>query len=101
MGLSAADAWQMTPREIRLYYEGYCKALQERLENEARQADINAWTSGIYVAQAIGACFSKQGKYPQRPMSYKEPEKTASQMAAEFAAFAEKYNAARGEQRNG
>lgn len=58
------------------------------------------WANGLYVARAVGACFSKKGKYPDRPMPLIEIEPVddvAPKMSMDlekFLNFATEYNKA-------
>ena len=36
--------------------------------------NFNAWLNGIYIAQAIGSCFSKQAKYPEQPIDFNKKQ---------------------------
>lgn len=93
MGISCDTFWHMTPKAVQQFQIGYNKQRQRQIEEAAEMADYQSWLAGAYVTNAIAACFSKHGKYPERPATIKEPEKTAKEEAEDFAAFARRMNA--------
>lgn len=89
IGISDATFWDMTPRDLRWYADGRAK-LRKRNGDETDEA---AWLTGVYMSRAIAACFDKRSKYPATPFGRSEQkEKTAKQMASEFAAYADALN---------
>lgn len=61
MGISYNDFWELNPREL----EPFAKAFSLKQE----QVDSNMWVMGKYIQIAIGTCFSKNNKYPNKPFS--------------------------------
>lgn len=66
----------MTPEE---YWEGdstlpifYREKEKIRLEEDFRKSNFDAWLQGRYVALAINATMSKDGKYPEEPLGEAE-----------------------------
>lgn len=57
----------MTPAAIKREVNGFWK----RKKNEWEKAEYQSWLSGLYVMNAIGACFSRKTKYPKNPMEQK------------------------------
>jgi hypothetical protein len=55
---------QLNPRKI----EPFKKAFKQRKEEEIATMNYNAWLNGLYVTHAVGACFSKNSKYPSQPI---------------------------------
>lgn len=54
----------------------YQDAYIEQKKQEIQLLDAAAYYQGMYVQQAIAACFSKSVKYPNKPYSLVEKEKT-------------------------
>lgn len=73
-----------------------------REKNKARIDDRSdtGWINGIYISRAIGASFSKKGKYPDSPIKfYDDPvydeddiEMQTSFEIARFKSFANAFN---------
>lgn len=70
------------------------------MEESRRSLDEKSWLDGIYVAHAIGATFSKNGKYPKHPEIIKSKDNGSGNGTQQgtsdadiFAAFAMKFNA--------
>lgn len=57
-----------------MYQENYIREKEEQI----KLMDISAYYNGLYVQQAIASCFSKKTKYPKKPISLIENEKTLS-----------------------
>lgn len=93
MGISCDTFWGMTPKSVQQFQVGYNKQRQRQVDEAVEMADYQSWLAGAYVTNAIAACFDKRSKYPERPATVKEPEKTAKEEAADFAAFARRMNA--------
>ena len=93
MGISCDTFWAMTPKAVQQFQVGYNKQKQKQDEEAIQLSDYQAWLAGAYVTNAIAACFDKRSKYPQRPATIKEPEKTAREEADDFASFARRMNA--------
>lgn len=48
--------------------ERYLPFYRERVNAKWDDLTNAGWANGLYVARAVGACFSKKGKYPDKPM---------------------------------
>lgn len=48
-----------------------------------------AWLHGLYVRAAIGACFSKQGKYPKKPYDFQSPNEGEEDASNPYEQFRE------------
>ena len=64
----------------------YQDAYLEQKERELKLMDATAFYNGLYVQRAIASCFSKNEKYPEKPMliekklfNEEEPELTEEQ----------------------
>lgn len=57
--MTSKQYWEGEPYLTKAFREAETFRLQ--LENQ------KAWISGLYVLNAIGAAFSKENKYPQKP----------------------------------
>lgn len=42
-----------------------------------------AWMNGLYFAKAISACFSKQNKYPDKPLQLFKPKEEEKELTEE------------------
>lgn len=79
-----------------IYQEAYLQKKREEFE----QIETMAWLNGRYVMSAVGACFSKNAKYPELPQRNNNSEKNegitdelrAEIAAKKFEAFAEVFN---------
>lgn len=49
-----------------IYQEEYIRQKEEQI----KLLDISAYYNGLYVQQAVASCFSKNAKYPERPLLY-------------------------------
>lgn len=47
-----------------MYQEKYIREKKEQI----KLLDISAYYNGLYVRQAISSCFSKDSKYPEKPL---------------------------------
>ena len=71
MGISYNDFWDMNPRIVKVYIEGYKNKINRDLEYD----NYISYLSGIYVrdalASTVGNMFSKKGskpiEYPKEP----------------------------------
>ena len=71
IGVSYNDFWDLSPKSL----EPFIKAFV--LKNEYH--DRLLWEMGIYIQNAITSCFSKNNKYPKKPIFTKERELTTKQ----------------------
>lgn len=46
----------------------YQDAYLEQKEQELKLLDVSAFYNGLYVHRAIASCFSKNTKYPEKPL---------------------------------
>lgn len=53
-----------------------------------------AWLTGVYVTNAIGACFGKNHRYPNEPISFEtaDAEAKGDNEAKKFEAYAIAFN---------
>lgn len=95
-GISYETFWSLNPRIMDIYQKAYIQKKKEEFE----QIETMAWLNGRYVMSAVGACFSKNAKYPELPQRNNNSEKTegisddlrAEIAAKKFEAFAEVFN---------
>jgi len=66
---------------------------EKRLEEQYRREDEEAWLNGQYVAIAVGSCFSKRAKYPNKPYTIIHEEESKITDAERFWEFAQAFNA--------
>jgi len=74
IGMTADEFWHGNPRLAKSYSEAWKARTQSAYHAE--------WRQGLYVAQAIGACFSKEGKYPEEPMFTVESDEEVAERKA-------------------
>ena len=85
--------YKLNPRKL----ERYLPYLQEAEVQHNNEDTTGAWLYGMYNARAIGACFSKGSRYPDKPEGLIERH-TSDEPAYEFtdadrfACFASAYN---------
>ena len=70
VGMGCSEFFCLNPKLFRRYRKFY----EKKYEHSKKQMDEAGWLGGAYVAQAIGATFSKKGKYPKRPEIYSRNE---------------------------
>jgi len=81
----------LNPRTIK----PFVKAFNDKKEEERATINYTAWLNGIYVSKAISACFSKNCKYPDKPIDLgikKETEEKPLSHAERFGAWAIAFN---------
>ena len=85
--------YKLNPRKMERYLP-YIKEAETQRHNEST---TNAWMYGMYNARAIGACLSKNSRYPDKPEGLVERNdegEPAYQItdADRFAGFAAQFN---------
>lgn len=87
------EFYSLNPKLFKRYRVFY----EKKFEESRKRLDESSWMDGIYVAHAIGATFSKNGKYPKAPEIVKRSGGDGTQQGTSdadiFAAFAMKFNA--------
>lgn len=64
---------------------------------ERNQQNFSAWLNGLYICNAIAACFSKSARYMDKPISF-EPQEEEEQpvklqgAVTQFSAYAMMFN---------
>ncbi len=91
IGVPYETFWHLNPKKLEPFYE----ADRKKKDYEAKVRDQQAWLNGMYVAQAIGAAFSKSNRYPERPLSEEERRTDADN----FRDFARQFNRANGKKK--
>jgi hypothetical protein len=74
----------LNPRKLKPFRKAY----KQLKEEEMATANRNAWMNGMYVAHAIGSCFSKNSKYPSQPIDFTGKNKLTLSQKAELWALA-------------
>ena len=86
--------------KLLMRYQPY---LTEWIKSNSDERSETGWINGIYIQRAIGASFSKHGKYPEDYIRLYSPEETATDEDGEtyvvtdadrFFAFATMFNKA-------
>lgn len=65
MGMPYDEFWNGDPWAVRMYRKAYRRRREQHNEN--------AWMNGVYMMNAIAACFSgkkKKNLYPQKPIDF-------------------------------
>ena len=83
--------WRLNPRKLEPFQtaaEMDQKAMQNRV-------NFTAWVNGLYVTHAVAACFSKNSKYPSKPIDLfgTAGKATPQQEAQMFENFMHQHNA--------
>lgn len=60
IGVSYELFWTLDPKSLAPFVKAF--ALKQKYD------DVCNWQLGIYIQQAIAACFNKSAKYPNKPM---------------------------------
>lgn len=87
IGISYDLFWTLNPRKLEPFYE----AEKIKQEENYKQINYTAWLNGIYVAEAISTCFTKNKKYPESPHEAKKEEENWTH-AERFGAWATAFN---------
>lgn len=93
-GIGYSDFMNMTPKVFSYFRKEYKRKRQEEVE----MIDYTAWRNGIYICDAISACFGKNHKYPKQcySLSHKQRQEEQGLTDAErFATFAISFNQSR------
>lgn len=85
--------WELNPKTLYPFVKAF--HLKQKYD------DMVAWQHGFYVMKAISCNFSKQEKYPQKPVFVNDikqptPEEKQKQMRDRFLAHAKALNAKMG-----
>lgn len=56
---------------------------EQNQREERDRLNFHAYMTGIYIRDAISACFSKNGKYPDKPYDLRSQEEKASAISPE------------------
>lgn len=91
--LTIGITYELFPRLNPRTIEPFRKAFQQKKDEEIATIEYTAWRNGLYVASAIGACFSKNGRYLDRPIEVRA-DKLQKNGAELFGAWAQAYNKA-------
>lgn len=54
--------WNLSPNKL--------KPFAKANEMKIKQKNCEMWMQGFYMMSAIGACFSKSSKYPNKPINF-------------------------------
>lgn len=93
IGVSYELFWELNPTTLTPFVKAF--SLKQQYD------DTLAWQHGLYVSKAISACFSKQEKYPSKPIFTSDkkeltPEEKQKQIRERFLAHAKALNAKMG-----
>ena len=64
IGVNYELFWTLSPPKL----EPFIEAFKQKQIAKRDEMNLNAWLNGAYVANAISACFGKNGQYPSEPM---------------------------------
>lgn len=70
----------------------FAKAFKQKKEEAFTTMNYTAWLNGIYVANAIGSCLSKNSHYPEKPIEFNNKENQGKAQASIFEAWAIAFN---------
>lgn len=66
------EFWYENPDLLWIYRTSFIKKREEEIEYQHEYINYQAWLTGVYVLQAIGAWSNKKTKYPDKPYGIKE-----------------------------
>lgn len=84
IGISYELFLSLNPRTIKPFQTAY----KQRKDEEIATMNYSAWLQGLYVAHAIGSCFSKNSKYPSQPIDFTGKNQLTLNQKAELWALA-------------
>ncbi len=90
IGVSYELFWTLSPPKL----EPFIEAFKQKQIAKRDEINLAAWLNGAYVANAISACFGKNGQYPSEPMALGETdkEKAINNEVQQFDAFVIRFN---------
>lgn len=88
MGIPYQEFMNMIPKVFHKYHEEYRKKKQEEVD----MINYSAWLNGLYISHAIGASFSKNGKYLNKPLGFSSEDEIQENDAIQFGAWASAFN---------
>ncbi len=74
------EFWNDDPDLLWAYRNSY----MQKMEQERDMINYKAWLQGFYNYQAIGSAFSKNGKYPSKPIEFNTKPKTVEEKRQEL-----------------
>jgi hypothetical protein len=84
----------LNPRLIKPFEKTYKEKQKELFD----KSNMESWLNGLYMAHAIGSCFSKENKYPEKPLEFstnKDDNQSMEDHVANFTEFAMAFNVQR------
>lgn len=78
------EFWNDDPDLLWAYRNSYMQKMEQDLEIEKQMINYKAWLQGLYNYQAIGSAFSKNGKYPNKPIEFNTKPKTIEEQRQEL-----------------
>lgn len=79
IGLDLKMFWRLNPRRMKPFLD-----LFEQKQREDRdRLNFHAYMTGVYVRDAISACFGKNSKYPSTPYDLRSQEEIDASISPE------------------
>jgi hypothetical protein len=88
IGIDYNTFWLLNPKKVKVF----TKVFIEKKEEERALINYTSWLTGLYISHSIGACFSKNAKYPDKPFDLTAKEQDSKDDAERFGAWAIAFN---------
>mgnify|MGYP001189189500 FL=1 len=82
IGVDYKDFWELTPKKL----QPFVKAKEQELQLQTKMVNYEAWLNGLYIRQAIASVFSKNGKYPEKPIETGSTDSNSQNTEMDFKA---------------
>ena len=88
---------KLNPRRIVPFEKAYSEKAKREQREKTEFLNLSSWLNGIYMTRAIAACFSKDEKYPEKPIDLgnDKVESTPEENAMNFREYAIAFNVQR------
>lgn len=80
--------WKLNPKKLK----PFMVAFKQKKDEEIATINYTTWLQGRYNADAINCNFSKNGKYPDKPIDLSGKKETPKNKATRFSAWADAFN---------
>lgn len=94
IGISYDLFGKLNPRKIMPFEKANSEKTKRDQKEKIEFINLSTWLNGVYMTKAISACFSKDSKYPEKPIDLEsdKPEKTLEENAENFREYAIAFN---------
>lgn len=84
------EFWNDEPDLLWTYRDLYMKKMEQDIEIEKQMINYRCWLQGLYNYNAIASAFSKNAKYFNKPIEFKQKPRTIEEQRQELISKIEK-----------